>query len=139
MASSIQTFKEYINNRPVLNVDEIIYIDDIGDIKAKVDSGNEAHNVLHGINIRINGDTVTFTTVNDKQINKPISDTIIIHIGSGVKEERPVVLFNIKVKDTDYTDIPFSIADRTENEEPVLIGEPFIKKINALIDVNATA
>lgn len=139
MSSSIRTFKEYVNNRPVLNVDEIIFIDGIGEVKAKVDSGNEAYNVLHGVNVSINGNTVTFTTVNDKQLDAPLSETIIIHIGSGVKEERPVVLLNIKVKNESYSDIPFSIADRTENEEPVLIGEPFIKKINALIDVNAAA
>lgn len=130
------TFKEFTENRPILHVTELIVIDGVGAVKAKVDSGNEAYNVLHGVDIQINGKEVTFTTVDNKVITKPFHETITIHIGSGVKEERPIVIFNIKLQDAEYNDVPFSIADRSENEEPVLIGEPFIKKINALIDVN---
>jgi hypothetical protein len=130
------TFKEFTEKRPILHVKEPIEIEGVGTVDAKIDSGNEAYNVLHGTNIQINDNNVTFTTVGDKTLTKPFNDTITIHIGSGVKEERPVVNFNIKLQGKDYTDVTFSIADRSENEEPVLVGEPFVKKINALIDVN---
>jgi len=130
------TFKEYTENRLILHVIEPIVIDGIGEVSAKVDSGNEAYNVLHGIDIKTNNNEVTFTTVDGMTVTKPLVDTIIIHIGSGKKEERPIVNFNMSLHGNDYPDTPFSIADRSENEEPVLIGEPFIKKINALIDVN---
>lgn len=128
--------KEDTSARLILPVVEDMYIDGIGLIKAKIDSGNEAYNVLHGINTNINGDTVTFTTVNDKKMSAPLIDTTVIHIGSGVKEERPVVALNIKLKGMTYQNIPFSLADRSENEEPVLVGEPFIRDIGALIDVS---
>lgn len=129
------TFKEYTENRPILHVIEPMIIDGVGKVIAKIDSGNEAYNVLHGIDIQINGNEVSFITVDNKPITKPLEDTITIHIGSGVKEERPVVSFDIQLQDQKYTNVTFSIADRSENEEPVLVGEPFIKKINALIDV----
>jgi hypothetical protein len=133
----MKTFKEYYNNRPVLYTIEDIDIKDVGVLKGKIDSGNEAYNVLHGVNLRYENGNVLFNTVNDVQISKPVEDKINIHIGSGVKEERPVVKFDISLHDKDYFDIPFTIADRTENTEPILIGEPFIKSINALIDVNS--
>jgi len=128
------SFKQFYK-RPVLGVGEVIDIAGIGPVKAKIDSGNEAFNVLHGTNIKDENNEVSFTTVNNKSIKKPRHNTITIHIGSGVKEDRPVVLFDIKVDGKEYKDVPFSIADRTENEEPVLVGEPFVKQLNALIDV----
>jgi hypothetical protein len=120
----------------VLSVIENIFIEGIGSVSAKIDSGNEAYNVLHGINTNITGNEVSFITVNDKRVTAPLVDTTVIHIGSGVKEERPVVALNIKLKDKIYRNIPFSLADRSENDEPVLVGEPFIRDINALIDVS---
>lgn len=131
----MQSFKDFYN-KPVFGVNELIEIDGIGKIKAKVDSGNEAYNVLHGVNISEEGENVTFTTVNDKRITKPKTGSITIHIGSGVKEERPTVEFDIKVDGKQYSGVTFSIADRTENEDPILVGEPFLKKLNAVIDVN---
>ena len=128
------SFKQFYK-RPVLGVGEVIDIAGIGPVKAKIDSGNEAFNVLHGTNIKDENNEVSFTTVNNKSIKKPRHNTMTIHIGSGVKEDRPVVLFDIKVDGKEYKDVPFSIADRTENEEPVLVGEPFVKQLNALIDV----
>lgn len=120
----------------VLGIDETIEIDGIGSLLAKVDTGNEAYNVLHGIDIEVTGDNVTFTTAGAKQVTKPRKDNIKIHIGSGVKEDRPVVIFDIKVNGQEYKDVPFSIADRSENEEPVLIGAPFLKMLDAVIDTS---
>ena len=128
--------KEFTEERPVLHVLEPMEIEGVGNVNAKIDSGNEAYNVLHGLEIEVNGSDVTFTTIDNKTLTKPLYDTITIHIGSGVKEERPLVTFNITLQGKVYNDVPFSIADRSENEEPVLVGEPFIKEINALIDVN---
>lgn len=130
------TFREYTQNRLILHVLERMEIEGVGAVMAKIDSGNEAYNVLHGTNIRCENGSVSFTTVGGKNITKQLKDTIIIHIGSGVKEERPLVNFNIKLQNKTYSNITFSIADRSENEEPVLVGEPFIRDINALIDVN---
>ena len=131
----MQSFKEFVN-KPVFGVNEYIDIDGIGRLKAKIDSGNEAYNVLHGVDVSEEDESISFTTVNGKRIKAPRSGEIKIHIGSGVKEDRPIVKLNIKIGDKKYQDIPFSIADRSENVDPILVGEPFLKKLNAVIDVN---
>lgn len=131
----MQTFKQFYD-KPVFGVNEFIDIEGIGRLKAKIDSGNEAYNVLHGVNISEDGENVSFTTVEGKTMKAPRAGDIKIHIGSGVKEDRPIVKLNIKINGKEYRDIPFSIADRSENEDPILVGEPFLKKLNAVIDVN---
>ena len=128
--------KEDAETRPILGVTEYITIDGIGSVVAKIDSGNEAYNVLHGVDIERNGDnTVTFTTINDKEITLPCTGSIDINIGSGNIETRPTVVLDIILRDKPYKGITFSVADRADNEQQVLIGEPFIKRLNALVDV----
>lgn len=118
----------------VLKIDEPIHIDGVGEVLAKVDTGNEAYNVLHGVDVQDDGSTVTFTTAGDKRVTRPKTDTIKIHIGSGVKEDRPVITLDITVNGKHFKMVPFSVADRSENEEPVLIGAPFLKMMNAVVD-----
>ena len=121
--------------RPILGVTEIIDIKGIGEVEAKIDSGNEAYNVLLGIDIKSHGHEVTFTTVNDKRLTLPITGSVDINIGSGNIESRPTVELDFTIQGKHYTGVTFSLANRAENDQPVLIGEPFVKKINALIDV----
>ena len=122
-------------SRPVLGVTEIINIKGIGEVEAKIDSGNEAYNVLLGLDIDHHGDECTFTTVNNKRMTLPCTGSVDINIGSGNIESRPTVELNFTIQGKHYTGITFSLADRAQNDQPVLIGEPFVKKINALIDV----
>jgi len=131
----METFKEFYN-KPVFGVTEFIDIDGIGRLRAKIDSGNEAYNVLHGVDVTEDNESVSFTTVDSKRIRAQKAGDIKIHIGSGVKEDRPIVKLDININGEKYKDVPFSIADRTENEDPILVGEPFLKKLNAVIDVN---
>lgn len=131
----MQTFKEYFD-KPIFGVNEFIDIEGLGKLKAKIDSGNEAYNVIHGVDVSEEGENISFTTVNDKRMSAPRDGEIKIHIGSGVKEDRPIVKLNIKINGKEYKNIPFSVADRSENEDPILVGEPFLKKLNAVIDVN---
>ena len=131
----MQSFKEFYD-KPVFGVNEYIDIDGVGRLKAKIDSGNEAYNVIHGVDIKEEGEEVSFTTVNNKRIKAPRNGEIKIHIGSGVKEDRPIVKLNIKIDGKEYNNVPFSIADRSENEDPILVGEPFLKQLNSVIDVN---
>jgi hypothetical protein len=68
-------------------------------------------------------------------VSFPYEDEIKIHIGSGNKENRPVVRFNISINNQKYDGVPFSIADRSENEYKALLGEEFIKTNGGLVDV----
>tara|TARA_R100001163_G_scaffold728_8_gene1164 strand:+ start:6332 stop:6781 length:450 start_codon:yes stop_codon:yes gene_type:complete len=125
-----------VDDDDIVGLVEKIYIEDIGEVDAKIDSGNGAYNVINGEVVSKRGDNIIVKTIGGKKLKKKVVDTIIIHIGSGVKEDRPVVLFDIKLGDEEYKDVPFSIADRSENEYPVLIGKLFLSKIDKLIDVD---
>jgi hypothetical protein len=121
----------------VLGLIEPIKIDGVdAELIALVDTGNEAFNVLHGVDIEDMGDKVSFTTANKKRITKDKIDEIVIHVGAGHDEHRPVVEFTIEIGSKVYPDVKFSIGDRTKNQHPVLIGADFLKQINALVDVS---
>jgi len=117
-----------------LGLIEDIVIDGIGKLKAKTDTGNEAHNVIHGTDIKIKNNRVNFNT-GEKNITLPLKDTIKIHIGDGNIQDRPVVLCNCTINGKRYNNVPFSVSDRTENSYKVLLGAPFIKKVGGLVDV----
>lgn len=132
----MKTFKHFFNEKFVIGLIETIYIDGIGDVEAKVDSGNGAYCVLHGDNILVTGNTVRFNTINNKTITKPVVDSISINVGAGYTEDRPVVEFDVKVGNKEYSNVKFSIGNRSKNDQPVLIGKDFIKDtLDALIDV----
>ena len=125
-----------VDSDDVVGLVERIYIEGIGDVDAKIDSGNGAYNVIDGDVLSKRGENVIIRTIGDKKLKKKVIDEVVIHIGSGNKELRPVVEFDIKLGDEEYEDVPFSIADRSENEYPVLIGKEFLSKIDKLIDVD---
>lgn len=129
-------FQGYFLEKNVLGLEEIIDLAGLGKLQAKLDSGNGAYNVLHGEDIKLNGKTVRFTTMNGQTLEKPIQDTITINVGAGNTEERPVVLFNVKIGGQVFPNVPFSIGNRADNIHKVLIGKTFIQKeLDALIDV----
>jgi hypothetical protein len=121
----------------VLGLIEDVYIDGIGHVQAKTDTGNSAHNVIHGIIDEKNKtkNQVTFKTINDRVLTLPYEDVITIHIGEREKRERPVVRLNIAINGKKYSDVPFSVADRSENEYKILLGEKFIKANGGIVDV----
>ena len=135
----LPSFKHFFTEKTILGIEEDIYLDGVGVVKAKLDTGNGAYNVLHGENIEVNGGEVMFTTMNGKKINKPMEETIVINVGAGNKEDRPVVLFNVKIGNSSFPNIPFSIGNRADNMHKVLIGKDFIGgNLDALIDVTLT-
>lgn len=117
-----------------LGLIEDIEIDGIGHLKAKTDTGNEAHNVLHGTDVKVNKKYVSFKTENGT-VKLPLHDTIKIHIGDGNIQHRPVIICKCKINGTVFNKVPFSISDRTENSYKVLLGAPFIKMAGGLVDV----
>tara|TARA_B100001093_G_scaffold11371_1_gene10515 strand:+ start:945 stop:1367 length:423 start_codon:yes stop_codon:yes gene_type:complete len=132
-------FKQFFESNKPLGLIETISFKELGPVEAKVDSGNGAYNVLHGVNLQYNDNksNVTFDTVNDKTLTLPIKEFIDINIGSGNIEERPVVEFDIEIGDKVYPVTKFSIGDREENEYKILVGKDFIEQLGGLIDVSA--
>ena len=131
------SYNQFFVEKTVLGLEELIQLAGIGKLRAKLDSGNGAFNVLHGEDIQTDGKLVRFTTNNGISVEKPVKDTITINLGAGNKEERPVVLFDVKIGNRTFKDIPFSIGNRAENDHKILIGKDFIQhELDALIDVS---
>jgi hypothetical protein len=139
------TFKKFFESNKPLGLIETITFKELGPIEAKIDSGNGAYNVLHGVNLEYSGldddyegrSHVTFETVDGKTIKKRVVEFIDINIGSGNIEERPVVEFDIEIGDKVYPATKFSIGNREENEYKILVGKDFIEQLGGLIDVSA--
>jgi len=131
------TFKKFFESNKPMGLIETITFDELGPIEAKIDSGNGAYNVLHGVNITEEDGHVIFDTVNNKRLKKELNEHIDINIGSGNIETRPVVLFDIEIGDKKYPATKFSIGDRKENEYKILVGKDFIEQLGGLIDVSA--
>tara|TARA_A100000171_G_scaffold34350_1_gene32792 strand:- start:91 stop:507 length:417 start_codon:yes stop_codon:yes gene_type:complete len=131
------TFKKFFESDKPVGLIETITFEELGPIEAKIDSGNGAYNVLHGVNIVEDGDEVSFDTIDNKTLKKKLVEHIDINIGSGNIETRPVVLFDIEIGDRKYPATKFSIGDREENEYKILVGKDFIEQLGGIIDVSA--
>ena len=132
----MKPFKQFFVEKQVLGLIEFFDLEGIGQVPAKLDSGNGAYNVLHGDDVQIQGKKLFFKTVNNKTIVKDIKNTITINVGAGHTEDRPVVEFNITVGDKTFNNVPFSIGNRSTNIYKILVGKDFIENnLDALIDV----
>jgi hypothetical protein len=128
------SFKEYyFINENSLSPKEEIEIHDVGIYLAKVDTGNDAWCVLHGEDIKVDGDMVSFKTDKGESIQKPLVDKIIVNVGAGTEESRPIIEFDITLKGKKYNKVKFSIGDRKDNDEKVLLGLKFLNDINATV------
>ena len=124
----------------VIGLEEPILVKGVGEIIAKVDSGNGGYNVIHGEDLTIQGDILTFKTHNkdgeDRRISKKIKDTLNVNIGGGHIQERPVVELDVQFGGQEYKKVLFSVTDRSGNDNKVLISKDFVgKELDALIDV----
>lgn len=132
-------FDQFFFEKYVIGLIEDVYIDGLGKISSKIDSGNGAFNVIHGEDIQIDKKQklVRFTTVNAISLEKELVDEIVINIGAGKQEPRPVVNFDIKIGNRSFKNIPFSVGNRSSNNQKILVGKDFIEKsLDALIDVS---
>ena len=90
----------------VIGVEEPILIKGIGEMLAKIVSGNSGYNVIHGEDFIIQGDIITFKTFDkngtERRVSKKIKETLNVNIGGGHIQERPVVELNVKFAGDDY-------------------------------------
>ena len=135
----VEDFVEYILNKSNwklfsnLTVRETIKIDGV-EYKAKIDTGNSSYNMIHGEDIKDNGNhTVTFKLSNGKTVTKKIVSRIIVKSGIGEKK-RLVIFMDIEFHGKKYPNIKFSIGDRNHMSTKVLLGLQFLSKTGMLVD-----
>ena len=133
----MKKFNQFFLEKQVLGLIEFFDVDGVGKIPSKLDSGNGAFNVIHGEDIQVQGNKVHFKTVNNKRLMKDKVDDIVINVGAGNTEERPVVNFDLTIGNKEFRDIPFSIGNRSSNLYKILVSKEFIEnELDALIDVS---
>ena len=116
---------------------EMIKIEGLGKVRCKTDSGNAGYNVMHAEDIDMDESKkeVTFTNYFGKTKTLPYHEVRTVNIGSGVEENRPVVHLNITIGNRNYSDVPFTLADRSTNSHAVLLGKKFLIKVGYIINV----
>jgi len=133
----MKKFKQFFIEKQVFGLIEFFDLDEVGKVPAKLDSGNGAYNVLHGVDIQIQGDKVFFRTENGRTLLKDKKGEITINVGAGNTEDRPVVEFDFRIGNKEFKDIPFTLSDRSTNLYKILVGKEFIEnELDALIDVS---
>lgn len=135
----VEDFVDYITNKAHwklfahLAVREQVKVDGV-EYTAKIDTGNSGYNMIHGDDIKDNGDhTVTFTLPNGKRITKKIVSRITVKSGIGEKK-RLVILMDVEFHGKKYPNIKFSVGDRSHMSTKVLFGLQFLSKTGMVVD-----
>ena len=116
---------------------EKVEIEGIGELTARLDTGNESSNSLHATDIQEKNGKATFKTVDGQTVTaKLVGQVKIDDDGEDPASERPVVKLDMVFKGTRYKGTKFNLADRSGNKYPVLIGIKFLSRANTVVNVN---
>lgn len=100
-------------------------------LDAKIDTGNDGYNVLHAEGIEWSEATVKFNS-HGASFEKDVVEKVEVLTSDG-SSNRPVVQFDVEFLGKKYSNVSFSLDDRSKMDEPVLIGEPFLREIRQII------
>lgn len=114
---------------------EKIEVDGV-EFTAKVDTGNSGYNSIDAPDLKINDENHTASfTFNGKKITKQIVSRIKIKRGgTDSRDMRPIVTMDVKFADREYTNVKFSLTDRSHMEYKVLIGLRFLRQTGMQVD-----
>lgn len=136
----IKDFITYINEeKEISGVKEVVEIEGIGTLKAKLDSGNSAMCALIVKDYKEDDDTVSFK-IRGKEYRFPVEEHIsIVHVGK--KTKRPVIRLNIKFNGETYKNekINIKVSDIASVDEKhymsrMLLSKQFLEKAKVIID-----
>lgn len=101
---------------------------------AKIDTGNNSYCAMHADDIRVSGnkEMVTFT-INGKTYTAKVAEFVTVASSMGHQQTRVVVEFDVHFANQHYTDVRFSLTDRSNKEFPILLGTQFLSQTNVLV------
>jgi len=111
---------------------EVVNIESMGQMKAKMDTGNGSYCVIHADKWEIKDDYVTWTHLGKEYEHKLDGMKNVRTMGK--TEERPVVLLNEEFNGDKYKDVKFTISNRETMSTPILLNRYFIKMANLTIN-----
>lgn len=111
---------------------EMVNIEAMGDMKAKMDTGNGSYCVIHSEKWTIDDNYITWIC-NGKEYEHKLDGMKNVRT-MGKMEERPAVLLNVTFNGDTYKDIKFTISNRATMSTPILLNRSFITKANLVIN-----
>jgi hypothetical protein len=114
---------------------EKVSVEAMGEMSAKMDTGNGSYCVIHADKWTIDDGFITWTN-NGKEYEHKV-DSVKKFKRGGVRneeEERAVVLLNVTFCDTEYKDIKFSISNRSGMTTPILLNRAFLRRANLVVN-----
>ena len=112
--------------------EEVVNIENFGEMVAKFDTGNPVLSVLHAENIAIKGKKITFS-LNGKTITTNLEKTYTVDTGGG-EDERPVIKLDMEFAGTLYKDVMFGLNDRTEMGTDILLNRYTMNRFNVMVN-----
>ena len=93
---------------------------------------------LHATNIQQKGDSVTFQCpqLSDNLITLDLYGQQEVVSADAGSNNRPMIKVDIEINNSPLTGVIFNLNDRSDMENPVLIGQNILKLGDFLIDVN---
>ena len=103
----------------------------------KVDTGATTSS-LHATNIQVSGNRVSFVCpdISSNSITMELVGSQEVHSADGGGQARPMVKFDVTVNGQQLTGVTFNLNDRSNMDDPVLIGQNILQAGNFIIDVN---
>jgi ribosomal protein S6--L-glutamate ligase len=111
---------------------ETVNIESMGDMKAKMDTGNGSYCVIHSDKWEIEGKYVTWTNNGNTYEHKLDGMKRVRTMGK--MEERPSILLNVTFNGDTYKDVKFTISNREQMSTPILLNRTFIRQANLVIN-----
>lgn len=109
-------------------------------LMGKVDTGATTSS-LHATNIRVSGDRVAFICpdISNNSITMELHGAQEVHSADGGGQKRPMVKFDVVINGQNMRGVVFNLNDRSNMDDPVLIGQNILQAGNFIIDVNQDA
>lgn len=106
-------------------------------LDGKVDTGAELSS-MHVDSFNIAGDMVAMTCklISSSMFRLPLTRMVTIRNSDGQTEERPVVTVQISINNDNRMNVEFSLNDRSNNADQILIGQNILKTGNFIVDPN---
>ena len=103
----------------------------------KVDTGATTSS-LHATNIHVDGNRVSFVCpdISSNSITMELAGSQEVHSADGGGQARPIVKFDIQVNGQSMSGVSFNLNDRSNMDDPVLIGQNVLQAGGFIIDVN---
>jgi hypothetical protein len=116
---------------------EIITINEIGEVVAKLDTGNGATCSIHAEDININKEKkeVSFV-IGDKKLKMPYVRKIVLKKGgiAAIDVHRVTINFDIRFNGSILKNVEFALDDRTGKSSPVLMSRGFMARANIIVN-----